>query len=62
VTTGGGNTGGGNTGSGAGVAGQTATAGGQGEVLAATGAPVAGGILGGILFLLGGLGIRMRRR
>jgi len=46
------------------VAGATGTAAsGQGEVLAATGGvPAAGGILGGILFLLGGLGIRIRRR
>ncbi|TMC84012.1 MAG: LPXTG cell wall anchor domain-containing protein, partial [Chloroflexi bacterium] len=36
--------------------------GGTGEVLAATGAPVAGGLVGGILFLLGGLGLRKRRR
>jgi len=31
-------------------------------VLAATGTPILGGIMGGILFLLGGLGLRNRRR
>jgi hypothetical protein len=42
------------------VLGATATAG--GEVLAATGAPILGGVLGGLLALLGGLGLRARRR
>jgi hypothetical protein len=42
------------------VRGATATAG--GEVLAATGAPILGGVLGGLLALLGGLGLRARRR
>jgi hypothetical protein len=45
-----------------GALGATATATPQGEVLAATGAPIAGGILGGILLVLGGLGIRFRKR
>jgi hypothetical protein len=43
------------------VSGATAS-GGSGQVLAATGAPILGGIFGGILFLLGALGIRNRRR
>jgi hypothetical protein len=30
--------------------------------LAATGAPITGGILGAILVLIGGLGMRIRRR
>ena len=44
-----------------GVSGASATAGG-GETLAATGAPIAGGLVGGLLFLLGALGLRNRRR
>jgi hypothetical protein len=43
------------------VSGSTAT-GGQGEVLAATGAPVSGGILGAILVAIGGIGMRFRKR
>jgi len=53
---GGGNTGGTPTGGALGASGS------QGTVLAATGAPIAGGILGGILFVLGALGLRNRRR
>jgi hypothetical protein len=41
------------------VAGATAT---SGVSLAATGAPVAGGILGAIMVLVGGIGLRIRRR
>jgi len=54
----------GSTGAGTGGSlGQTATqSGGTGQVLANTGAPIAGGVLGGILFLLGGLGLRRRKR
>src|SRR5712691_9130528 len=40
----------------------SASASGTGQTLAATGAPIVGGLLGGILFLLGALGIRNRRR
>ena len=57
---GGGGIGGGGTAAGGAVSGATASSGGQ--VLAATGAPIAGGIAGGILFLLGALGLRNRRR
>jgi hypothetical protein len=42
-----------------GVLGATAT---SGVSLAATGAPIAGGILGTILVLIGGIGLRIRRR
>jgi hypothetical protein len=52
---GGGGTGGGGTG---GVGGSTAT----GLVLASTGIPVVGGLLGIILTLIGGLGLRIRQR
>ena len=34
----------------------------SGEVLAATGAPVDGGVLGAMLVTLGGIGMRLRRR
>jgi hypothetical protein len=44
------------------VSGATAASGGTGQVLAATGAPIAGGVLGGIMFLLGVLGLRNRKR
>jgi hypothetical protein len=40
----------------------TATAGGTGGVLAATGTPILGGILGAIMVLIGGLGSWIRRR
>src|SRR5712691_7255382 len=40
----------------------SASASGTGQTLAATGAPIVGGLLGGILFLLGALGLRNRRR
>jgi hypothetical protein len=44
------------------VSGGTATAGETGGVLAATGTPIAGGVLGAILALMGGIGLRIRRR
>lgn len=43
-----------------GVSGATATSA-QGEVLAATGFPVGGGLVGVLMALLGGLGVRIRR-
>jgi hypothetical protein len=42
------------------VSGATTTGG--GVVLAATGAPIAGGVLGGLLALIGAIGLRARRR
>jgi hypothetical protein len=46
------------------VLGETATSGvsGSGVSLANTGAPIAGGILGAIMVLVGGIGLRIRRR
>jgi len=44
------------------VAGATATATETGGVLAATGTPIAGGILGAIMLAIGGIGLRIRRR
>lgn len=47
------------TGGTGGVSGSSAA--GNGEVLAATGIPAAGGLLGGLMILIGGLGMRIRR-
>jgi hypothetical protein len=55
-TTGGGGGGGGTGGVGG------AGSGGQGEVLAATGLPVGGGVVGALMMLIGGLGLRLRPR
>jgi hypothetical protein len=46
------------------VSGATATGGvsGSGVSLANTGAPIAGGVLGAVLALVGGIGLRIRRR
>jgi hypothetical protein len=49
------------TGGTGGVGGSSATSP-HGEVLAATGIPVAGGLLGALMVLIGGLGMRIRRR
>ena len=61
TTTGGGGGGTGGAGGTGGVSGSTA-GGPQGEVLAATGFPVAGGLLGALMVLIGGLGMRIRRQ
>jgi hypothetical protein len=58
TTTTGGGGGGGGTGGTGGVSGSTAT----GQVLAATGVPAAGGLIGALMVLIGGLGMRIRRR
>ncbi|HEY8841460.1 MAG TPA: hypothetical protein VIO80_12610, partial [Candidatus Dormibacteraeota bacterium] len=57
----GGTSGTGGTGGTGAVSGSSASAG-SGEVLAATGAPVDGGVLGAMLVTLGGIGMRLRRR
>jgi hypothetical protein len=57
-TTSGGGTGG--TGGTGGVSGATATSP-HGEVLAATGFPVGSGLVGALMVLIGGLGLRIRR-
>ena len=62
TTQGGGGTVGGSTATGTGTVSGATASGGTGQVLAATGAPIAGGLVGGILFLLGGLGLRRRRK
>jgi hypothetical protein len=61
-TTGGtGGTGTGTSGGG-GVSGSTATGSPSGEVLANTGAPVSGGLVGALMVLIGGIGMRLRKR
>jgi hypothetical protein len=44
-----------------GLSGATATSP-HGEVLADTGVPISGGLLGALLVLIGGIGMRIRRR
>jgi hypothetical protein len=44
------------------VSGTTATTGGTGSVLAKTGLPIVGGLVGALMALLGAIGLRIRRR